>query len=95
MRRVHGVSMQRVRKAPKYIGKELGVQRPLIHARFRTDGVRLLVDHADRLLDVSSPEQQHLWEVLDVSLERVAWGHDVAERFYPWVRGELLPCLAR
>jgi uncharacterized protein (DUF433 family) len=89
MRRVHGVSMQRVRKALRFVGKELGVQRPLIHARFRTDGVRLFVDHADRLLDVSSPQQEHLREVLDASLERVDWGHDIAERFYPWVRGEL------
>src|SRR5256885_1467962 len=42
MRKVHGISMQRVRKALRFIGRELGVQRPLIHARFRTDGVRLL-----------------------------------------------------
>src|SRR5689334_22894701 len=80
MRRVHGISMQRVRKALRFVGKELGMQRPLIHARFRTDGVRLFVDHAGELLDVASPEQALLREVLDASLERVEWGRDVAER---------------
>jgi len=89
MRRVHGISMQRVRKALRYVGRELGVQRPLIHARFRTDGVRLFVDHAGELLDVTSPEQALLREVLDASLERIEWGRDVAERLYPWVRADL------
>ncbi len=89
MRRVHGISMQRVRKALKFVGRELGVERPLIHAQFRTDGVRLFVDHADRLLDVTSPEQALLREVLDASLDRIGWGHDVAERLYPWVRADL------
>ena len=89
MRRVHGISMQRVRKALKFVGRELGVERPLIHAQFRTDGVRLFVDHADRLLDMTSPEQALLREVLDASLDRIGWGHDVAERLYPWVRADL------
>jgi uncharacterized protein (DUF433 family) len=89
MRRVHGISMQRVRKALRYVGRELGVKRPLIHARVRTDGVRLFVDHAGELLDVASPEQALLREVLDASLERIEWGPDVAERLYPWVRADL------
>jgi len=89
MRRVHGISMQRVRKALRFVGRELGVQRPLIHARFRTDGVRLFVDHAGELLDVTSPEQALLREVLDASLERIEWGRVVAERLYPWLRADL------
>ncbi|TMA29617.1 MAG: DUF433 domain-containing protein [Deltaproteobacteria bacterium] len=89
MRRVHGVSMQRVRKALTYVGKKLGVQRPLIHARFRTDGVRLFVDHANQLLEVSSEGQAALREILDASLERIEWGREVAARLYPWVRADL------
>lgn len=52
MRRVHEISMQRVRKALSFIGRELAMKPPLIHARFRTDGVRLFVHHANQLLDV-------------------------------------------
>jgi len=89
MRRVHGVSMQKVRKALRFIGDRLRVERPLIHARFRTDGVRLFVQEADRLLDVSSAGQALLRDVLDESLARIEWGGDVAERLYPWVRADL------
>src|SRR5690349_7058347 len=53
MRRVHGISMQRVRKALRYVGKQLGYERPLLHAQFRTDGVSLFTEHAGDLLDVS------------------------------------------
>ena len=86
MRRVHGVSMQKVRKALRYVGKKLGYSRPLIHARFRTDGVRLFVQHADRLLDVSAEGQGILRSVLDESLARIEWEGDFAARLYPWVR---------
>ncbi|KYF79984.1 hypothetical protein BE17_24595 [Sorangium cellulosum] len=86
MRRVHGVSMQRVRKALRFVGKELGYPRPLIHARFRTDGVNLFVQHADRLLDVSAAGQAVLREVLDESLRRIDWDGELAARLYPWVR---------
>ena len=86
MRRVHRVSMQRVRKALRYVGRELGYQRPLIHARFKTDGVSLFVQHADRLLDVSAEGQALLREVLDTSLARIDWERDLAVRLYPSVR---------
>lgn len=90
MRRVHRVSMQRVRKAVRYVGRELGYERPLVHARFRTDGVSLFVQHAGRLLDVSAKGQALLREVLDTSLSRIDWERDLAVRLYPSVRdGEL------
>ena len=87
MRRVHGVSMQRVRKALRFVGGELGYPRPLIHASFRTDGVNLFVHHAGRLLDVSAAGQAVLREVLDASLARIDWEGGFAARLYPWVRG--------
>jgi len=86
MRRVHGVSMQKVRKAVRFVGKDLGVTRPLIHGSFRTDGVNLFVQHANRLLDVSATGQAVLREVLEECLERIDWEGDFAARLYPWVR---------
>lgn len=86
MRRVHRVSMQRVRKAVRFVGRELGYERPLIHARFKTDGASLFVQHADRLLDVSAKGQALLREVLNTSLSRIDWEHDLAVRLYPSVR---------
>lgn len=87
MRRVHNVSMQRVRKALRYVGSELGYARPLVHARFRTDGVSLFVQDAGKLLDVSAEGQAVLRDVLEESLARIDWERDLAVRLYPWVRG--------
>jgi uncharacterized protein (DUF433 family) len=86
MRRVHGVSMQKVRKALRYVGNQLGYARPLIHTSFRTDGVTLFIEQADRLLDVGREGQVALRNVLDASLRRIDWEEDVAVRLYPWVR---------
>lgn len=86
MRRVHGISMQKVRRALRYVGRELGHSRPLIHAGFRTDGVGLFVEQADRLLEVSREGQAVLREVLDASLQRIEWEGEFAARLFPWVR---------
>jgi hypothetical protein len=44
MRRVHGISMQKVRRALLFVGRELGCERPLIHAKFQTDGPNVAVE---------------------------------------------------
>lgn len=95
MRRVHGISMQQVRKALRFVGEQLGYDRPLIHAGFRTDGVHLFVQHAGRLLDVSTEGQAVLRQVLDASLPRIDWEGDFAARLYPWVRASELTAQPR
>jgi|SRR5579871_275688 len=86
MRRVHNLSMQKVRKRLDTVGKKLGYERPLLHARFRTDGVRLFVEEADRILEISHQVQEVLRGFLDASLRRIEWEGDLASRLYPWVR---------
>lgn len=86
MRRVHHLSMQKVRKRLDTVGKKLGYARPLLHARFRTDGLDLFVEHADRVLDLGADGQAVLRDVLDASLRRIEWEDDLAARLYPWVR---------
>ncbi|WP_438025244.1 hypothetical protein [Sorangium sp. So ce233] len=68
MRRIHGVSMQRVHKALRFGGDKLGYARPIMHASFRTDGANLFVQHADRLLNASAEGQAVLRDALDASL---------------------------
>jgi hypothetical protein len=46
----------------RFVGKQLGYERPLIHAHFRTDGVRLFLEQADRILEVSGDGQVILQE---------------------------------
>ncbi len=95
MRRVHGISMQRVRRALQYVGRQLGYERPLLHANFRTDGVSLFADHAGSLLNVSREGQTALRDMLDASLRRIDWEKNFAARLYPWVRAEIDPAQPR
>jgi uncharacterized protein (DUF433 family) len=89
MRRLHGISMQKVRKALRFVGRELRYERPLLHAKFRTDGVSLFAEHAGQLLNVSAEGQATLRHLLDSSLKRIEWENDFAVRLYPWVRAEI------
>jgi uncharacterized protein (DUF433 family) len=87
IRRGHGVALQRVRKAVRFVERELRVQRPLIHAKFKTDGVDLFVDHWGSLVNASRDGQLSMHEALESSLRRVDWDRQgLAVRLFPLVR---------
>jgi len=87
IRRGHGVALQRVRKAIRYVQRELHVERPLIHAKFKTDGVDLFVDQWGKLVNASKDGQVAMRGALESSLKRVDWDRNgLAIRLFPWVR---------
>ncbi len=87
IRRGHGVALQRVRKAIRYVQREIGVERPLIHAKFQTDGVDLFVDQWGKLVNASMDGQVAMRGALESSLKRVDWDRDgIAVRLFPLVR---------
>lgn len=87
IRRGHGVSLQRVRKAIQYVERELSVKRPLIHAQFKTDGVDLFVDKWGKLVNASGHGQLAMRDALASSLRRVDWDRQgLAVRLFPLVR---------
>ena len=87
IRRGHGVALQRVRKAIGYVQTELHLDRPLIHARFKTDGVDLFIEHWGKLVNASRDGQVAMRGALEMSLRRVDWDRDgLAVRIFPLVR---------
>ena len=87
IRRGHGVSLQRVRRAIGYVKRELHVERPLIHATFKTDGVDLFVEQWGKLVNASKDGQVAMRGALESSLRRVDWDRaGVAVRLFPLVR---------
>jgi len=87
IRKEHGVSMQRTRKAVTFVERQLGVERPLIQAQFKTDGLDLFVDHLGRTLKVSDRSGQlHLKELVGRHLTRVSYDEGRAASLYPFVR---------
>ncbi len=71
IRRVHGVSMPRVRAALAYVMTRLGVDRPLIDTRFQTDGVNLFVGELDQIVNVSREGQLEMASMIRMHLARI------------------------
>ncbi len=85
IRKQHEVSLQKVRRALAYVGKELGKQRPLIEQDFSTDGVGLFVEHYGRLIDASQQGQVAMREILEAGLTRIERDESgLAARLFPW-----------
>jgi len=89
IRRQHGVSLQRVRKALRFVERRLRLSHPLITAKFQTDGIDLFVEELGKLINASSDGQTEIADALRLSLARVEHDQDgLAARLFPFVRGE-------
>lgn len=85
IRKQHEVSLQKVRKALAYVGKELGKRRPLIEQEFSTDGVGLFVEHYGKLIDASQKGQVAMRQILEAGLTRIERDEaGLASRLFPW-----------
>lgn len=85
IRRAHGISLPKVRKALDYVGTQLDVERPLANERFQTDGVNLFVERLGRLLNVSRDGQFEMDELLRTHLMRIEWDDaGIPIKLYPF-----------
>ena len=68
IRRVHGVSMPKVRVALKYVGRRFEWARPLVEGAFLTDGVDLFVARYQELVSASEGGQTVLRDAIEPNL---------------------------
>jgi uncharacterized protein (DUF433 family) len=88
IRRQHGVSLQRVRKALRFVQRKIQQPHPLITVKFQTDGVDLFVKELGRLINASGAGQTEIDEAIRKSLARIDRDEEgVASRLFPFVRG--------
>lgn len=88
IRRQHGVSLQRVRKALRFVQRKIQQPHPLITVEFQTDGVDLFVKELGRLINASGAGQTEIDEAIRKSLARIDRDEaGVASRLFPFVRG--------
>jgi uncharacterized protein (DUF433 family) len=79
--------MPEIRRALRYVERDLNVDRPLVRHVFQTDGVSLFVEHLGKLLDVSREGQVAMREMLGAHLRRLDFdAKGFAERLYPFTR---------
>lgn len=87
IRRAHGVPLPKVRTAVAFVADELGVDRPLAHVRFQTDGINLFVEELGRLLNASQGGQMGMVDILQAYLRRVERDPaGVPIKLYPFTR---------
>ncbi|MBK6865305.1 MAG: DUF433 domain-containing protein [Ideonella sp.] len=88
IRRHHRVRLQQVRVVVEYMCGQLGEDRPLASAKFRTKDVDLFVEHAGDLLNVSKQGQRALREDFERTLDRVDFSNDSSRpiRLFPFTR---------
>ena len=71
LRREHGVTLQTVRKAVRFLQKRLDDKHPLASREMLTDGVHVFVQHLGKLVGASQQGQQALEDVIWPYLKRV------------------------
>jgi uncharacterized protein (DUF433 family) len=87
LRRHHRVPLQRVRKALRFVERELETSRPLIEQEFLTNGLDLFVEYYGKLVNASRAGQTEIRSLLEASLRRVERDpKGLAERLFPWTR---------
>jgi uncharacterized protein (DUF433 family)/DNA-binding transcriptional MerR regulator len=86
MRKVHGLSLQRIRKALAELAQRHTSAHPLLEKEFETDGVSLCVREEDAVINLSKKSQQEFKEFVALYLHRIQ--RDDAgrvARLYPFV----------
>ena len=84
--RQQGPRLPDIRNAIRFVERTIGKKRPLVTQAFLTDGVRIFVDHLDRLVDAKDG-QLVLRKVVEEYLTRIDYGPDgLAIKLYPFTR---------
>jgi uncharacterized protein (DUF433 family) len=80
-----GLSLTRIRQVVANCQEILGVSRPLVTLRFKSDGREIFVDRGDVLIEVGLRKRMQAWnELLHPFLEELDYGaHELARRWWP------------
>jgi hypothetical protein len=92
IRRVHGVTLQKVRDSLELVADRLKIDGPLSSAQFQTNGVDLFVEEFGKLLNVANDGQVEMAELMRAHLKRIKRdGHGVPIKLYPFTRKNVSP----
>jgi uncharacterized protein (DUF433 family) len=89
MRRTHGLSLQRIRKALAELGKARKTAHPLLDESFETDGVDLCVREGSDVVNLSRKSQKEFREFVALYLQRIQRNEaGRVSRLYPFIIAE-------
>lgn len=83
----HKLAVPMIREALERVSGKLGIDRPLIHQVFFTDGARLFVEYAGKYIDAERFDQLLLPDA-ELVMNRIEWNRDNDEmrRLFPITR---------
>lgn len=86
MRRTHDLSLQNIRKALKEVSNHIRSDRPLLDAKFATDGIDIFLDADQNPVNLSKKGQLAIKEVISLYLRRIERGSDgLPTRLFPFI----------
>jgi uncharacterized protein (DUF433 family)/DNA-binding transcriptional MerR regulator len=86
MRKVHGLSLQGIRRALRELADLRQTEHPLLDETFETDGVSLCIRQNDEVINLSQRSQREFREFVSLYLHRI--GRDDSgrvARLYPFI----------
>ena len=88
IRRIENIPFRKVRQAIEYLEKQYPSKHPLADRLFQTDGVDLLIEDLDKLINVSRHGQIEMREVVKKYLRRIERDptKHLPIRLYPFLR---------
>lgn len=87
IRRDHGISFPKIRKALSFLEKHYPSEHPLADNSFATDGLHLFIEEYGRLINISKDGQEVMRTVLEAYLDRIQRDkHGIPIRLFPFVK---------
>lgn len=91
IRREHGISFPKIRKALNFLGKHYPSKHPLAENFFSTDGLHLFVEKYGSLINISSNGQTMMENVIKAYLKRIERDNQgLPIKLYPFIRKKTL-----
>ena len=85
-RRIHGISMPKMRSTVTYLRKAFGTEHPLADVTIKTDGASIFVDRLEELVSASEAGQLPIREIVEQYLQRVGRDRQGNLWLYPFTR---------
>jgi len=85
-RRIHGISMPKMRATVNYLKKAFNTTHPLADVSLKTDGIHVFVEQLEQQVSASGEGQISIREIVDQYLERIGRDDKGNLWLYPFTR---------
>ena len=90
LRRIHSISLSKIRKAVEWLHKETRFDHPLAELKIETDGFNLFIRYLGELVSASEQGQIVIRDIVERFMRRVGRDvHGLPELFFPFTYAEI------